>query len=200
MRLILVRHGETEENVKKISQGTLPGNLTSKGLEQASKVGLRLKNKKIDQIYVSDLKRTVDTYDKIKYSLPNVPVLFVPELREFCRGVFNGRPGEDAYQHFLKQDVDYWDYVWEEGESLGQAQERIVKFFHKLLEMHKKDTVMLVTHGAIIGSLLLYLLNKRSKEDYLEYHPKNSAVTVLNIKDEKNFEIEILNCQKHLED
>lgn len=198
MKLILVRHGETEENVKGISQGTLPGTLTQKGLEQASKVGLRLKDEKIDFIYVSDLKRTVDTYDKIKDALPNVSVLFVPELREFCRGVFNGKTREETHQHYIKQGIDYWNYIWEDGESLGQAQKRTVKFFRKLLELHKDDTVMLVTHGAIITTLLLHLLKRRSKEDYMKYHPSNSSITILNVKSEDDFEIDLFDCEKHL--
>jgi len=57
MRLILVRHGETEENVAKITQGHMPSKLTKQGIEQAKKLALRLKDEKIDKIFVSDLKR-----------------------------------------------------------------------------------------------------------------------------------------------
>ena len=199
MRLILIRRGETEENVKGIAQGTLPGVLTEKGIAQAGKVCWRLKDEKIDQIYVSDLKRTVDTYYKIKNSLPNVPVLFVPELREYCRGVFNGKSREVLHQHYLKQKVDYWDYTWEGGESLSNVQKRTVSFFRDLLKTHKNETVMLITHGAIITTLLLHLLKKKGREDYHDYHPNNSSVTILNVKREEDFNIEVFNCQKHLD-
>ena len=48
MRLILTRHGETEENVADIIQGHLPGKLSEKGIAQVKKVAKRLKDEKID--------------------------------------------------------------------------------------------------------------------------------------------------------
>jgi len=44
MKLIITRHGETEENTKGIIMGHLPGKLTPLGIEQAKKVAQRLKN------------------------------------------------------------------------------------------------------------------------------------------------------------
>ena len=48
MKLILVRHGETEANVARIMQGCSPGVLSKLGKEQAKKLADRLKNEKID--------------------------------------------------------------------------------------------------------------------------------------------------------
>ncbi|MBW2970484.1 histidine phosphatase family protein, partial [Candidatus Woesearchaeota archaeon] len=53
MKLIIVRHGQTIENAKKICQGQSLGTLSEKGIKQAKKIGERLKNEKIDKIYVS---------------------------------------------------------------------------------------------------------------------------------------------------
>lgn len=47
MKLIMARHGQTEENVKKIFQGHLPGKLTKLGEEQAKKLAERLKDEKL---------------------------------------------------------------------------------------------------------------------------------------------------------
>ncbi len=43
MRLIITRHGETEENKNKIFQGHLPGKLTQLGIEQAQKISIKIK-------------------------------------------------------------------------------------------------------------------------------------------------------------
>ncbi len=51
MRLILVRHAQTEENVRGVYQGHTHGVLTKLGREQARKLGQRLKSEKIDTIY-----------------------------------------------------------------------------------------------------------------------------------------------------
>ncbi len=51
MRLIITRHGETEENIAGIMMGHLQGKLSATGIEQAKKVALRLKDEKIDFIF-----------------------------------------------------------------------------------------------------------------------------------------------------
>ena len=54
-RVILVRHGQTEENIKQIIQGHNHGTLSDLGREQAMKVGEKLKDEDIGAIYSSDL-------------------------------------------------------------------------------------------------------------------------------------------------
>ena len=61
MRLLITRHGETEENVNGVIQGHLPGKLSKLGLEQIKKIANRLKDEKIDYIYSSDLDRSSET-------------------------------------------------------------------------------------------------------------------------------------------
>ena len=64
IRLLLTRHGETEDNTKGIICGQQPGVLTKSGKEQAKKIGIHLNQLKepFHQIYVSDLGRTVATF------------------------------------------------------------------------------------------------------------------------------------------
>lgn len=77
MKLIITRHGETEENKAGIIQGYLPGHLSKTGIEQAKKVVLRLKDEKIDFIYSSDLDRAANTAKEIAKFHPDVPIEFV---------------------------------------------------------------------------------------------------------------------------
>ncbi len=91
MKLLITRHGETKENVKGIVQGHLHGNLTEKGIHQAEKLALRLKNEKIDHIYSSDLRRAADTAKLIAKYHPDTPLEFVKELREKTKVVFKGK-------------------------------------------------------------------------------------------------------------
>ncbi|MEJ2267962.1 MAG: histidine phosphatase family protein [Nanoarchaeota archaeon] len=82
MKLIIVRHGETEENLKKIWQGHLQGKLTKKGIEQAKKLANRLKDEKLDVIFSSDLDRASDTAKEIAKFHSEVPIYLVEDLRE----------------------------------------------------------------------------------------------------------------------
>ena len=61
IRLLLVRHGETDENVKGIIQGQLDTDLNSFGQLQAHLTGQYLSKTRIDEVYASPLKRARDT-------------------------------------------------------------------------------------------------------------------------------------------
>lgn len=52
MRLIITRHGETEESMAGIIQGHLPGKLSADGIEQAKKVAFRLKDETLEDLYL----------------------------------------------------------------------------------------------------------------------------------------------------
>ena len=65
-RLLLVRHGETVDNVNKIMQGQTHGRLTLNGIEQAHELGRKLRGEKIDVFLSSDLQRAVETLEIIK--------------------------------------------------------------------------------------------------------------------------------------
>ncbi len=67
MKLILVRHGETEENKNLILiGGECQGTLSEKGKQQAKEMALKLKDVRIDVICSSDLARVVDTASEIR--------------------------------------------------------------------------------------------------------------------------------------
>ena len=74
-RLLLVRHGETVDNVNKIMQGQTHGRLTLNGIEQAHELGRQLRGEHIDVFLSSDLARAVETLEIIKQekTLPPAP-------------------------------------------------------------------------------------------------------------------------------
>jgi len=84
-RLIFVRHAEAEGNVNRRFQGWTDGELTEKGHIQAQKVAKRLKDEKIDVIYSSSLKRTMQTADYIS-KIKNLPIIRTDKLKEINGG------------------------------------------------------------------------------------------------------------------
>ena len=88
MRLILTRHGQTEENVKRILQGHMPGKLTPLGIEQAKKLASRLKDENIDAIYSSDLARTTDTTKEMDLFTISIFAISL-NLNFFCQSTIN---------------------------------------------------------------------------------------------------------------
>ncbi len=198
MKLILVRHGETKANIEKIMQGHLPGELTEKGKEQAKKVGGRLKNEKIDLIVVSDLKRAVDTAKPIIKNHPESKVIFEERIRERNLGVFEGKPYGSFSEAAEKAGMPVEKFKPERGESIEESYARAKEFFDELINREKGRTVAVISHGGFLTNALIYLLRK-SREEYLDLHPKNTALTILEIKDDRNHEVIRLNCVEHLE-
>ena len=90
MKLILVRHGETIENVKGIMQGHIHGKLSDLGKKQAKKLALRFKEEKINAIYSSDLARASDTTKEIAKFHKKAKIILVKELRERNLGDWAG--------------------------------------------------------------------------------------------------------------
>ena len=88
-----------------------------------------------------------------------------------------------------------------DGESIFELQKRVINFFNMLKRKYKGKTVLLVSHGGPITQLLLHILKVPGKE-YKKYHPKNTAVSVLEFKvRNKKFVPKLikLNCTKHLD-
>ena len=117
-RLLLIRHGETVDNVNKIMQGQTPGKLTPNGVEQARELAMRLKQEHIDAFVSSDLKRAVDTC--VEIATPHFDgdrakaldsIMQTPLLRERDWGSFTGRFIPDLKDVKWTDDIETTDVM-----------------------------------------------------------------------------------------
>jgi len=187
MKLIIARHGETEENAKGIAQGHLPGKLNANGIKQAKQLALRLKDEKIDAIYSSDLARAADTARIVAKYHPNTKIEFVQDLRERDMGDFSGKP---KIEDWIKK-------ILANAETLDHQQKRVKGFLDKVYQKHKYETVLFVAHGGTNLSLISAVLGK--PPEYIKQldQQKSTAVNMIEIN-EKDNKIVCLNCDKHL--
>jgi probable phosphoglycerate mutase len=195
MKLILVRHGQTFENLSDIIQGQFNSQLTLNGIEQAKKVSQRLKDIEIDFAFSSDLDRAMDTCLEILKFHNKVKLVKTPILREQAKGIFENKTRKERDK--MLNDVSYHEWPSNGGERLIDVWERVIPFFEKIREEYSDKNVLFVSHGGPISCMLTYLQNKKIEycKDYL---PKeNTAMSIVNIKTEK-IEFEILNCSNHL--
>ncbi len=196
MRLIITRHGETEENKKKILQGHLPGKLSKLGIEQARKLALRLKNEDIDIIYSSDLARAADTTKEIAKYHKGTKVRFVEELREKNLGGYTGK------SWFKVKDFD--ELIDSENSANGvearrNVEQRVKKLLDSVFKKYTKSNVLFVAHNGV-NKILMRIILKESNtscDDLDDQH--NTAVNIFEIRKDKNHKIEVLNCTKHLD-
>lgn len=196
MKIIITRHGETEENKTGIIQGHLPGKLSDEGISQAKKVSLRLKDEKIDYIFSSDLARASDTAKEIAKFHPNTPIQFVEDLRERHFGEFQGKNktdlgwGENSHASFYE--------TIKGGETMKELYGRAEKFLHKIISKHYKDTVLLVGHNGINKALIAIITDKKYEDLKTIETQHNTSINIFEVDENRNHKIHILNNIEHL--
>lgn len=187
MKLILVRHGETEENKKGILQGHLHGTLSKEGIGQVKKLALRLKDERIDVIYSSDLKRASDTAKEIAKFHPGVELFLVKELREKDQGCLTGK---------LVSEVD-WSKP-RDTEKKEAMHKRAKAILDEVYGKYKNQTVLFVSHGGLI-KVLISILTNNSLEDLKKMENlSNTSLSIFEIKGDNNHKVIVVNCNKHL--
>ncbi len=81
---------------------------------------------------------------------------------------------------------------------MSEVWDRVVGFYEMIKEKHLDDSVLLVSHGGPISSLLSYM-HGEGLENIENYPIKNTAVSVVNVDCKKSFEFECYGCLKHLD-
>lgn len=180
MRLILVRHGETESNVKKIMQGQSHGKLSKNGKKQVKELALKLKAHKVDMIFSSDLERAAHTTKAIA-KFHKVPVYHVSVLREMHVGIFEGKSWELFNNHLEKSGLKA-RFRPKNGESYYDVRKRMHEFVKKLYKDYKDKTILISTHGIAIKCVLSACLKIPLNEAY-ELPTKNAGYIILDVNE-----------------
>lgn len=194
MKMILTRHGETEENILGIIQGHLPGKLTKKGIEQAKKLAKRLEKEHIDYIYSSDLARAADTAKEIAKYHPDVPIEFTKDMREKYLGSLQGKTKAEIG---WKKEVSRMDA--DDGETRKEVYDRAKRFLDKIITKHKDQTVLLVGHNGINKAINSVIIGNSPEDVFLGELIKNTSISIYELDEDKKHKIHLFNCIKHLE-
>jgi alpha-ribazole phosphatase len=199
LRILIVRHGESEDNTRGITQGQRQGALSTLGHAQAERLGQRLKNEAITVVYTSDLHRAVQTAEAILRHHSGAEVIRTPFLRERHGGIFQGGPREVARAAQEASGRSFSEYQAPEGESFLDVQRRATEFFSGLQTKHQQGTVLVVAHGGLITSLLLALQEYPfTREKYRALHPKNAAISILEVHENGAVDFIDINSTTHL--
>lgn len=151
--LYLVRHGETVDNANQIMQGQTQGELNENGIRQAREVRETWKDRQIDVVIASDLKRSIDTA-RIIAEPHGLEVITTPLLRERDWGDFTGRFIPD-----LKNEV------WPDNiETLENLLSRAGEFITYVKETFPGKKVLAVGHGIINKAIQAVYYHKTMSE------------------------------------
>jgi len=193
-RIILVRHGQTIWNLELKYQGHADIELSPAGLEQAAQVAGRLAGINPAAVYSSDLSRAFQTAEIIaaKYGLP---VSKVPDLREVNFGEWEGKNYESINSQWPALMGKLFTHPDEieipGGETFQALQARAMKVVDQLAARHAEETILVVSHGATIRTILCSILHMplryiwNIKQDntavnIIEIYPKRAIVSLVN--------------------
>ncbi len=202
MTLILVRHGETESNVKQLWYGAMDAPLTERGRLQvaAAAKGMAVLNRRFpaDVFYVSPLLRAKSTAAAIAEVIAMQP-LVEEGLREFDLGDWEGRTFQD-----LRETENLWGRWAEDatfappnGESPVSFNQRVMQAMQALVARHPGQTILVVSHGAVISNVLMTWLGEDPR-DWRRWDPPNCSISVIQSHKGARWEPILVNDISHL--
>lgn len=157
--IFLIRHGETDFNLKGIIQGGgIDFPLNSVGVEQAELLQPVLEYSKItpQAIYSSPLKRAKQTAEIITKHV-QVPILLDPLLKEIDCGDYEGKLLNDLDSFLLENLRNDPNQKYPNGESAEDVRKRAEKFMESI-EQKDHKTIMIVSHGNFLRCFMSAVL------------------------------------------
>lgn len=187
MKLVLLRHGESEANFQNYWTGWLDVALTEKGMQQATEAGRKMNEQGLvfDIVYTSVLKRAIKTS---QLALEEMNQLYLPvqktwRLNERHYGALVGKNKTEMKKEYGEEQVKKWRRGYREvpplvsenhfdrrydsldprllshGESLEMTVERVIPLWQDELAPHLLGgkNVLVVGHGNSLRALTKYL-------------------------------------------
>lgn len=166
--VLLVRHGEsraaTAGNPFPLVDGHGDPELHPNGEQQAIRLGQRLKDQPISAVYVTNLRRTVQTAAPLCTHLGLTPIV-EPDLREVLLGEWEGGllrvKAHENDPIFLRMHAEQrWDVI-PGAESWTQLHTRIHRGLQRIAAAHQDQLVVAVVHGGVIAHILAHATGAR---------------------------------------
>jgi 2,3-bisphosphoglycerate-dependent phosphoglycerate mutase len=165
--LVLVRHGQSDWNLKNLFTGWRDIDLTEKGIAEAREAGRKLKGQGItfDVAFTSVLKRAVRTLDLMLEEMgqTKIPVFKNQALNERDYGDLSGLNKDDARKKWGEEQVHIWrrsyDVAPPGGESLRDTAARALPYYIQeiLPRVLRGEHVLVSAHGNSLRALVMVL-------------------------------------------
>jgi 2,3-bisphosphoglycerate-dependent phosphoglycerate mutase len=165
--LVLVRHGQSEWNLKNLFTGWRDVDLTEQGHAEARAAGAKLKARglKFDIAFTSALKRAQITCQHILDALGQGDLETVRDqaLNERDYGDLSGLNKDDARRKWGEEQVHIWRRSYDVpppgGESLRDTGARVWPYYMHEMQPHvlRAETVLVAAHGNSLRALIMAL-------------------------------------------
>ena len=193
-RLLLIRHGEVEASYQKKFGGTIDMNLSPNGKRQAKILADYLRDKTIDAIYASPMKRVQQTLAPT-LKLKRQPQTIFAGLREIDFGQWSGLGWLEVQERFGFQSHQWLHQIHRHGVPDGESgkvfRARVEPPLRQIIKNHAGENVAIFCHGGVIRMILAILLKlplPKTNHFDVEYasltqvalHPHMAEIELLN--------------------
>ena len=197
--IIFLRHGQAENNVKRILAGRTDGvSLTKTGIEQADRIAEYLKPLDISAIYSSPIERAKHTAEIVAnaFDQDTVGVEVDERLTEIDMGKFTRMNYDDMFAKYGNIFLKFYEndpvISEHEVETFPDVQKRVLDMVDHVLKKHNNENVILVTHMDPIKSMLAKVMNL-VPQTLFELIIANASLTIITEQDKK-FSLSAINA------
>ncbi len=194
-KIFLVRHGEVANADERCYNGHYDVDLSAEGLRQMKAIADRLKDMPIKAVYSSDLQRASKGAKAIADRHFIEPTA-LKELRELNYGIWEGRKLDEIRSLYPDDVLDRYNnienYRIQSGETLLEMRERVLSTVNVIIDRHKGDNVVIVSHGGVNRVVLLWSLNMALK-DFYRIQQDYAALNIVNFYDNGSSIVELMN-------
>ena len=199
MEIYIIRHGETPFNVGEVKfRGTTDIPLSELGIQHAEETGLALSELNLEKIYYSKLSRAKTTATKIFEKQKDAEFIEEPLLYDMNFGEWQGKTLNEVFtsEERKKWDTNPDDFLIPGGETFYQVLDRIHRLFMRL-RTQKEKNVVLVSHGAVINLIFVYLTGTHPSHFY-DFYVRPCSISHISLKEDRIYRIKKFNDISHL--
>lgn len=154
--LYIVRHCQSSGNIEGRFQGRFDAEISPQGQQQLELLSLRFRNKRLDAMYSSSLKRAMATAKAIN-RFHHLPIIPLDGLMELDVGDMENLKLSEIGEKF-PETAKNWDQSpdlceFPHGETMKQAYDRVNAALDQIIRDNPGKTVFVATHGGVIRNL-----------------------------------------------
>jgi broad specificity phosphatase PhoE len=183
IRILLVRHGETDWNKARRFQGRSDVPLNQTGKDQAHALAAAMRGESITAIYSSPLIRALETARIIKAYHPTAPLIQAEGLVEMDLGDFEGMPAPqwaEKYPDFRKAWLEApLSVSLPGGESIQEVQRRALDTLDRITRNYRPESTLLVCSHNFVNRTILCRALSLSLDRFREFQQETGALNIL---------------------
>jgi len=199
MKILVIRHGQSEGDITNVIEGRYDAPLTELGIKQAKLMANWVAEKySIDKIFASPLKRASKVAE-ILGSRINLDIVYNDDMMEWNTGLISGLKKEEVRARYPEPEVKYPHTAVYEQESNIDLRMRAETVLSRLINENPPDsTIAIVSHGLFIWNLGYSFLRLPVTSNLVQFPIGDTGIHEWRIDGESRTVVHV-NQRRHLE-